>query len=323
MRPRVQEKLDQLKQLDEEIIALLSTETELAEEIDEARAPLLAALVNIDMHCSPDASAPSPVRPTGSRPVAITMPTHNVKLPKLTICPFNGDLTSWTSFWDSYLATIHENTRLSEIDKFINYLRSFLEHSALEAISGFTLTAANYREAVQILEKRYGNKQQIVSKHMDALLNVDTVTSPNNVKGLRHLFDFVESHIRSLNSLGVTSDSYGTLLTSVILNKLPQELQLLISRKIGDDDWTLTKLMDHVGEEVRAQERTSAVTIGQKAVRKSGRKEPFTGAALLTGSGPTCSFCRQSHTSNPTKNSLQGLAMICVKILQGSSSKIL
>ena len=66
MRPRVQEKLDQLKRLDEEIIALLSTETELAEEIDEARAPLLAALVNIDMHCSPDASAPSPVRPTGS-----------------------------------------------------------------------------------------------------------------------------------------------------------------------------------------------------------------------------------------------------------------
>ena len=252
MRPRVQEKLDQLKKLDEEIIALLSTETELAEEIeysDEARAPLLAALVNIDMHCSPDAPVPSPVRPTCSRPVAVTMPTHNVKLPKLTIRPFNGDLTCWTTFWDSYFAAIHENTGLSEIDKF-NYLRSFLEHSALDAISGLTLTAANYREAVQILEKRYGNKQQIVSKHMDAMLNVDAVTSPNNVKGLRHLFDFVESHIRSINSLGVTSDSYGTLLVSVILNELPQELQLLISRGIGDDDWTLTKLMEHVGEEL-------------------------------------------------------------------------
>ena len=73
VRPRVQEKLDQLKKLDEEIIALLSTKTKLVEEIehsDEARAPLLAALVNIDMHCSPDASVPSPVRP--SRPVAVT-----------------------------------------------------------------------------------------------------------------------------------------------------------------------------------------------------------------------------------------------------------
>ena len=126
MRPRVQEKLDQLKRLDEEIIALLSDETELVEEIehsDETRAPLLAALVNIDMQCSPDTSAtvPSPITTTGGRPPAVALPSHNVKLPKLTIRPFNGDLTSWTSFWDSYRSAIHDNPGLSEIDKF-NYL---------------------------------------------------------------------------------------------------------------------------------------------------------------------------------------------------------
>ena len=82
----------------------------------------------------------------------------------------------------------------------------------------------------------------------------------------------------------MTSDSYGTLLTSVILKKLLQELQLRISRGIGDDDWTLTKLMEHIGEELQARERTAAVTIGQKAVRKLGSKEPLTGAALFNPS---------------------------------------
>ncbi len=69
-----------------------------------------------------------------------------VKLPKLSIRPFRGELTAWTTFWDCYEAAIHKNTSVSAIDKF-NYLRSLLESTALESISGLTLTAANYDEA--------------------------------------------------------------------------------------------------------------------------------------------------------------------------------
>ena len=99
-----------------------------------------------------------------------------MKLPKLSIPHFNGELTAWDPFWDSYKAVIHDNPDLTDIDKF-NYLRSLLEGLALEAVSGLTLTSANYQEAISILEKRFGNKQQIVAKHMDALINVDAVTS--------------------------------------------------------------------------------------------------------------------------------------------------
>lgn len=104
-------------------------------------------------------------------------------------------------FWDAYKAAIHDNADLSDIDKF-NYLRSLLERTALEAVSGLSLTEANYKEAVAILECRFGNKQQIVARHIDALLNADSVTSPDNLKGLRRLYDLVESHVRSLKSLG-------------------------------------------------------------------------------------------------------------------------
>ena len=46
---------------------------------------------------------------------------------------------------------------------------------------------------------------------------------------LRWLYDHVELHTSSLKSLGVESGSYGGLLASVLLNKLPKELQLLVS----------------------------------------------------------------------------------------------
>lgn len=61
--------------------------------------------------------------------------THGarVKLLKLAIQPFNGDMTNWTTFWDSFESAIDSSPGLTEIDKF-NYLKSLLEKSAAEAI---------------------------------------------------------------------------------------------------------------------------------------------------------------------------------------------
>ena len=73
------------------------------------------------------------------------------------------------TFWDSYQSVIHLNSKLTEVDKF-NYLWSLLEHSAYDPIAGLTLSAANYQQSIEILHNRFGNKQVIVSKHMNMLI---------------------------------------------------------------------------------------------------------------------------------------------------------
>ncbi len=113
-----------------------------------------------------------------------------VKLPKITLPHFAGNLVKWPVFWDSCESAIHNNAELSSIDKF-NYLRSLLERSAYDAIAGLTLSAENYHEAVEILKKRFGNKQMIIAKHMETLLNTDAITSDNHLRDLRHLYDIV------------------------------------------------------------------------------------------------------------------------------------
>ena len=127
---------------------------------------------------------------------------------------------------------------------------------ALDAISGLSLTASNYEEAVAILKKRFGNKQQIINRHMDILLNVSPVTNQNTRK-LRELYDTLESHVRSLKSLGIPSNSYGSLLSSIIMNKLPQELRLIISREIKDQDWQLDNIIHVLEDELKARELQS------------------------------------------------------------------
>ncbi len=109
---------------------------------------------------------------------------NRVKFPKLQLRSFNGDLTKWTAFWKSFESAVHNNTGLSDVEKF-NYLKSLHEHSARESVSGLALTAGNYNQAIEILKKRFGCKQLIVNKHMDALLQVEGVTSSQNTMALR------------------------------------------------------------------------------------------------------------------------------------------
>ena len=132
------------------------------EEIEQADAykeKVYAATVDIDKHCTPVIVSRIPeaarASPKPAREPADS--TTRVRLPKLSIRPFNGDMTTWTTFWESFESAIDSSTSLSPIDKF-NYLRSLVDKSAAEAISGLTLTADNYKEAVTILKKRYGNE---------------------------------------------------------------------------------------------------------------------------------------------------------------------
>ena len=146
------EKLELLKRLDEEILQLsptdaiegeileadetntkittiisdcrrLVTVTEARREDPETRVtPSTPASVIADS--GPD-RAEVPATPSSGSARTIVKP----KLPKLVIHKFNGEITKFQTFWDSFSSAIHTNTELSPIDKF-NYLKSLLEGPA-------------------------------------------------------------------------------------------------------------------------------------------------------------------------------------------------
>ena len=84
------EKTKTLSVLDEEIVSLLEDEGALADDIEQ-----IASSASLQT-----SSAAEPL-PTDA--------ASRVRLPKLTIRQFDGDITKWTSFWDSYESAIHKN----------------------------------------------------------------------------------------------------------------------------------------------------------------------------------------------------------------------
>ena len=157
------------------------------------------------------------------------------KLPKLVLPKFKGDLTKFRSFWDSYDNTVHKNSSLSTIDKF-NYLYSLLEGPALRSIQGLSLTEENYQSAIELLNQRFGNQQQVISAHMDELLKIPACTG-NKSSQLRFVYDKISVSVRGLEALGVNSSQYGSLLIPIIMTKLPPEIRLQIARNTVDEVW--------------------------------------------------------------------------------------
>ena len=185
---------------------------------------------------------------------------HSVKLPKLVLRKFSGNPTEFNAFYELYMSSVDSNHKLGNIEKF-TYLRSMLTDKASACVKGLALSADNYSEALNILKNRFGNRQVIIAKHMERLSNLAPVSSGSNVKELRNLYDQIEANVRSLQTLGVDSGSYGSLLVSVLLTRIPEEIRLIVTREYTEgSDWNLDNLLKALEKELSARERCRMIS---------------------------------------------------------------
>ena len=75
----------------------------------------------------------------------------SMRLPKLNLPNFDGNILKWSEFWDVFESSV-DKQNISDVAKF-SYLRGILRGTAFMAISGISLTNENYSVAVTILKK--------------------------------------------------------------------------------------------------------------------------------------------------------------------------
>ena len=111
LRLTLKEKFETIKGLDSEVIDLTEgEESTVAEEIEQAdhyKETILACLVKVDKLF--EAAVTPTASPARSSFKPATLPSARVKLPKLQLKPFSGELSKWTSFWESFESAIHNN----------------------------------------------------------------------------------------------------------------------------------------------------------------------------------------------------------------------
>lgn len=103
--------------------------------------------------------------------------------------------------------------------------------------------------------------------------------------------------MRGLKSLGVPLDSYGALLVSALLNKLPSEVRLIISRGMPEEDWDLDQLLGLLESEIIARERATAVASNNQFKKNGPVRHPPTAGTFATSTSTNCIYCGQEHSS--------------------------
>ena len=165
------------------------------------------------------------------------------------------------------MGALCSNESLNNTEK-LNYLRSYLECPAAATITGLALTKENYKIAVDLLRERFGNKQVIISSHMDSLLKIPRVTLASDIKRVRDVYDKIEINVRSLQALGIKSEMYGSLLIPVMMEKIPEEFRLVVSRKMKSDTWDINELLWAFKQELEAREKRRFVGGSSNVVRE-------------------------------------------------------
>lgn len=127
---------------------------------------------------------------------------------------------------------MHDNKELSKAEKF-QYLRLLLTGTAMTAVRGLQATEACYEDAVEILQRRFGDKEKIEQEHLAKLRSLPSVTLSEDVCWLRRLYDHVQAHIRGLKGLGMSTSSYLAMLSGVILSELSKEMVVDFPRELS------------------------------------------------------------------------------------------
>jgi len=175
-----------------------------------------------------------------------------VKLPKLDIISFNGDKMKWNEFWDSFESAVHNNKKLSNVEKF-NYLKSKLQGDAKYSVAGLNLSNENYDVAVKTLKERFGNVQDVIDMHYNQMINLRPPI--NKTMSLRIFLDKLIKHLRSLEVF--KQDTKQNVFVSMVRLKLPEDILLQLEIQKGShESWTIGNLCEKLKEYVIAREKS-------------------------------------------------------------------
>ena len=93
---------------------------------------------------------------------------------------------------------------------------------------------------------------------MDEMLKIPGCAN-DNASQLRAVYDRISINIRGLESLGVSSNQYGSLLIPVIMSKMPPKIRVQIARNTVHEVWDMSELLEVIRQEVEAREVSDGV----------------------------------------------------------------
>lgn len=233
------------------------------------------------------------------------------KLPLIEFQKFSGEIKEWLPFWSQF-KRIDEDADIENEDKFQYLLQATIPKSrARQLVESYPCTGDNYTKVIESFKSRFGRDDLLVEVYVRQLLKL-VLSNLNDKMSLATLYDKIESQLRALESLGVTSDKCAAMLYPLVESCLPEEMLRVWQRSSYYDKESVLKsrlecMMTFLRKEVESEERISLAVSGfnldindkSKKKRDTVYKDVPTAAGLMNFKTHTvkCVFCSAGHYS--------------------------
>lgn len=223
------------------------------------------------------------------------LPIIQLKLDRLTLPTFGGDLVEWTSFRDQFKDMVHDNDNLSNIVKF-HQLRSHLKDAALDTVSGYKFSAQNYEAAWQDSNHRYNRTDNIIEEYIRKFMELPVLSAHPSGKLYTAMINATNQMLRALPNWGIVVQSWDPWIKFMIVTKLDDATRREWRQKIGREQQVpLAKLLDFLEVRATNAQPTQGDRLRQMFTGHSDKRSRDKGKGIHHASFAKCPNCSEEH----------------------------
>ncbi|GFY17783.1 histone H3.3 [Trichonephila clavipes] len=135
-----------------------------------------------------------------------------------------GEVKEWLCFWSQF-KRIHEHKYMELEDKFVYLIQCMSPGTRTkEIIDGYPPTAENYTKVIKSMKARFDREELLVEYYDRELLTLVVKNATKSKLSITQLYDKLESHLRSLELSGMTSDKYSAMLFPLVESCIPEDI---------------------------------------------------------------------------------------------------
>ncbi|UYV76701.1 hypothetical protein LAZ67_14001825 [Cordylochernes scorpioides] len=202
--------------------------------------------------------------PTTSE-VSIASSSHHraVKLPKIELKKFTGEIKDWLGWWSQF-NKMHVNPTLEDSDKFHYLVQSMSPGTrASKLVDSYTLNAENYPKVIETLTERFGRPELLQQIYVRDIIRLIIDCSTKQQLKVTSFYDELVTHLRALKSLKIEARQMYLFIFPMIEACLSEELIKIWQRsslhdvKIDANDSTQTRvdlIMEFLQKEATAEQ---------------------------------------------------------------------
>ena len=157
------------------------------DNIFEMLVKVIKLFLNSAMFPSDSVAAATPTATPGSR---------SVKLPKIDVPTFDGELLHWQAFWDQFSISIDKRSDISNTEKLVYLRHSLKDGSAKNVIEGLSHSGVQYKEAIDTLKARYDRPRIIHQTHVRKIYEMPSLTDGSG-RELRWFHDSAKQDLKA------------------------------------------------------------------------------------------------------------------------------